>query len=87
MTLPYVKTTPPPHDQLTPTANSPSPSYPLLSQASTHPLDVDASKTSYTLVKVCFVKSLTKASLSLYYQTAKIHKNILKKLFFARDNR
>ena len=62
--------------------NSPSPSYPLPSQVSTHPLDVDASKNSYTLVKVCFVKSLTKASLSLYYQTTKIHKNILKNYFF-----
>lgn len=80
MTLPYVKTTPPPHDQLSLTNSSPA-------HVSTHPLDVDASKNSYTLVKVRFVKSLTKASLSLYYQTAKIHKNILKKLFFARDNR
>ena len=53
--------------------NSPSPSHPLPSLVSTHPLDVDASKNSYTLLKVCFVKSLTKASLSLYYQTAKIH--------------
>ena len=86
MTLPYVKTTPPPHDQLTPTANSPSPSYPLPSQVSTHPLDVDASKNSYTLVKVCFVKSLTKASLSLYYQTPKIHKNILKTIFCWRQS-
>ena len=42
---------------------------------------MDASKNSYTLVKVRFVKSLTKASLSLYYQTAKIHKNILKNYF------
>ena len=45
---------------------------------------MDASKNSYTLVKVCFVKSLTKASLSLYYQTAKIHENISADAIFCR---